>query len=237
MATTDPQAIGRLATRLKEIVEDRRFQEAAFQRLTALSTTSTDQWGQFLDQMSAAPFGSQQYIALHREASRALKDCCELSDQIVQEQAQMNCLLYREQTVRQKLFKACRQTTSTSSTWGTARDEDRGSSLTDADGVGQSKVKHSNLKLHSHSVKPTKLWTDGGVFCREPNVAGRNQSTVESQDWKRKPRRGNKVTAFGGRSSHTKPRARRHPGGNVGMAEPRLIPKARTLIFRDPVGT
>ncbi len=137
MATTDPQAIARLATRLEQITEDRRFHEAAVRRLTALLTTSTDQWGQFLDQKSAAPFGSQQYIALHREASRALNHACELDDQIVQERAQIDCLLYREQTVRQKLFEACRKTTSTRSTWGTARDEDKSGSLTDADGVGQ----------------------------------------------------------------------------------------------------
>lgn len=85
MATTDPPKIVRLAARLERVAENRRFHEAAADHLTAVYTTRLDQWGHFLDQMPAAPFSSQHYMALHQEASKAFKDACEVNHQREQE--------------------------------------------------------------------------------------------------------------------------------------------------------
>ena len=106
MATTDPPKIRRLATRLETVVDKRRVHKAAVDRLTAEYDTRFDQWGHFLDQKFAVPFGSHQYIAFRQEASKALQDVCELNQQREQEQAHINRLRSREQTLRRKLVKA-----------------------------------------------------------------------------------------------------------------------------------
>ena len=106
MATIDPLQIGRLAARLETVTEKRCAHEAAVDHLTKAYTTYFDQWGHFLDQTSTALFGSQYYLALYQEASKALNDACKADQQRKQEQAHLDRLRSQEQTLRRKLLKA-----------------------------------------------------------------------------------------------------------------------------------